>query len=164
MRTFDEDIPWHLSHQLLLSNNWHLLHHFLVLVCHQHAISVFHKIHDLHLWHFNLHRDFFLKVHHLPLLNNVVDCALYLMVLGLLHDVRHFDLNFFDLLLGLIDVVWHLHDLLDLDVLSASRLDDLLDVAELNALNHALDLYLNWHFLALVNWHCLFSNHRHLSR
>lgn len=92
----------------------------------------------------------------------MVNRALHLMILGLSDDVRHFDFDLLDLLFGLIDIVWHFHDLLDLDVLSASRFDNFLDVAELNTLNHALDLNLDWDFLTLVHWHCLFSDHRHL--
>lgn len=53
----------------------------------------------------------------------MVDCALDLVVLGLPDYVGHSDLDLFDLLSGLVDVVRHLDDLLYLDVFPASRLD-----------------------------------------
>lgn len=123
VRALNEDIPRHFSQQLLFPYNWHLFYHFLVFIGHQHAISIFHEIHDLHLWYFDLHCDFFLQVHHLSLLNDVVDCALDLVVLGLSDYVGHSHLDLFDLLSGLIDVVRHLDDLLYLDVFSASCLN-----------------------------------------
>lgn len=161
MRSLDEDIPWHLSKQLFLSDYWDLFHNLSVFIGNHDAISVLDEVDNPHLLHFYLNSNLLSEVDHFSFLNDVVDGAFDFVVFWLSDYERHPHLNFFDLLSCLIDVMWHFDYLLHLDVLSASDLDQFLDIAELHTFYYALDFDLDWHLLALVNWHCFFADHWH---